>query len=108
MLNILLIDWTRGGGPTVGRQGLRMNKMMTAFAAVAVAALSAPAAAADFSYTGNLSDPNQVLLFNFNVGSTSQVTLRTYSYAGGTNAAGTVIANGGFDPILALFVWLSY
>jgi hypothetical protein len=80
-----------------------MNKMVAAFTAVTVAALSAPAAAVDFSYTGNLSDPNQVLLFNFNVGSSSQVTLRTYSYAGGTNAAGTVIASGGFDPILALF-----
>lgn len=80
-----------------------MNKMAAAFTAVAVAALSAPAAAADFSYTGNLSDPNQVLLFDFNVGSASQVTLRTYSYAGGTNAAGAVITRGGFDPILALF-----
>jgi hypothetical protein len=29
--------------------------------------------------------------------------LRTYSYAGGINAAGTVIPGGGFDPILALF-----
>lgn len=80
-----------------------MSKMAATFAAVTVAAMSAPAAAADFSYTGNLSDPNQVLLFNFNVGSSSQVTLRTYSYAGGTNAAGTVVGRGGFDPILALF-----
>jgi hypothetical protein len=31
------------------------------------------------------------------------VTLRTYSYAGGVNAAGDVIPAGGFDPILALF-----
>ena len=31
------------------------------------------------------------------------MTLRTYSYAGGTNAAGTVIARGGFDPILSLY-----
>lgn len=80
-----------------------MNKMVLTIASVALSALSAPAAAADFSYTGNLTDPNQVLLFDFNVGSSSQVTLRTYSYAGGTNAAGTVIARGGFDPILALF-----
>jgi hypothetical protein len=64
---------------------------------------AAPAAAADFSYTGTLSDPNDVQLFNFVVGSQSTVTLRTYSYAGGTMADGTVIARGGFDPILALF-----
>lgn len=62
-----------------------------------------PAAAADLSFTGSLSDPNQVLLFNFVVGAPSNVTLRTYTYSGGTNAAGTTFAGGGFDPILALF-----
>ena len=72
-------------------------------AAASMALSSAPAAAADFSFTGALSDPNQVQLFNFVVGAPSTVTLRTYSYAGGTNAAGTAISRGGFDPILALF-----
>jgi hypothetical protein len=78
-------------------------RVLIALAAAALSLTSAPAAAENFSYTGTLADPNQVLLFNFNVGSSSEVTLRTYSYAGGTNAAGTVIARGGFDPILALF-----
>jgi hypothetical protein len=73
-----------------------------AFAAASVA-LAAPASAADYSYTGTLTDPSQVLLFNFTVASNSNVTLRTYSYAGGTNAAGQVIGSGGFDPILTLF-----
>jgi hypothetical protein len=72
-------------------------------AAASVALFNAPAAADDFSFTGTLNDPNQVLLFNFVVGAPSTVTLRTYSYAGGTNAAGTAIPQGGFDPILALF-----
>jgi hypothetical protein len=53
--------------------------------------------------TGSFTNDNDVQLFNFSVGMTSNVTLRTYSYAGGTNAAGTVISRGGFDPILALF-----
>ena len=65
--------------------------------------VAAPAAATDFSYTGSLSGPNDVQLFNFVVGSQSTVTLQTYSYAGGTMADGTVVASGGFDPILALF-----
>jgi len=73
-----------------------------AFAAASMA-LAAPAAAADYSYTGTLSDPNQVLLFNFTVGTASDVTLQSYSYSGGTTADGTVISAGGFDPILALF-----
>jgi hypothetical protein len=61
------------------------------------------ALAADFSFTGNLADHNQVQLFNFSVAAPSTVTLRTYSYAGGVNAAGQTILRGGFDPILALF-----
>ena len=61
------------------------------------------ALAADFSFTGNLSDHNEVQLFNFSVSAPSTVTLRTYSYAGGVNAAGQTILRGGFDPILALF-----
>lgn len=65
--------------------------------------LASPAMAADFSFIGNLDNPNQVQTFNFTVGSPSNVTLRTFSYAGGTNSAGQVISRGGFDPILALF-----
>ena len=72
-------------------------------ATVATLALGAGAQAADISFTGNLAGPNDVLSFNFEVAAASTVTLRSYSYAGGTNAAGTVIARGGFDPILALY-----
>ena len=71
--------------------------------AAASMVLAAPAAAADYSYTGTLSDPNEVLLFNFSVGTASDVTLRSYSHSGGTMADATVIGSGGFDPILALF-----
>ena len=59
--------------------------------------------AADFSFTGNFVNDNDVQQFAFNVGADSTVSLRSWSYAGGTNAAGTVIARGGFDPILTLF-----
>lgn len=61
------------------------------------------ASAADFSFTGNFVNDNDVQQFAFNVGAPSTVSLRSWSYAGGTNAAGTVIAQGGFDPILTLF-----
>lgn len=61
------------------------------------------AEAADFSFRGNFTADDDVQLFNFTVGAESTVTLRTFSYAGGTQADGTVIAAGGFDPILALF-----
>lgn len=61
------------------------------------------ASAANFSFQGTFTRDDEVQLFTFSVGSTSTVTLRTWSYAGGVNAAGTTIARGGFDPILALF-----
>jgi hypothetical protein len=68
-----------------------------------VSGFGSQAQAASFSFTGSFQNDNDVQLFNFSVGATSLVTLLTYSYAGGTNAAGTVIQRGGFDPILALF-----
>jgi hypothetical protein len=61
------------------------------------------ASAANFSFQGTLTRDDEVQLFTFSVGSPSTVTLRTWSYAGGVNAAGTTISRGGFDPILALF-----
>ena len=42
--------------------------------------------------------------FNFEVeGAAREVALRTWSFAGGTNAEGQVIKNGGFDPVVSLF-----
>ncbi|WP_229518425.1 DVUA0089 family protein [Massilia sp. PAMC28688] len=73
-------------------------------AAIFALALSASAAsAADFSFTGNFTYDNDVQSFSFVVGADSDVSLRSWSYAGGVNAAGQSIARGGFDPILALF-----
>ncbi|UUR07368.1 DVUA0089 family protein [Sphingomonas glaciei] len=80
-----------------------MGKFLALSAAAALLTSAAPAAAADFSYAGTLAGPNSVQLTTFVVGSPSTVTFRTYSFAGGTNAAGTVIGRGGFDPILTLF-----
>ncbi|MBN9617326.1 MAG: hypothetical protein BGO25_13310 [Acidobacteriales bacterium 59-55] len=80
---------------------MRLTKVL--IAALALSVSSAVCRADNFSFTGNFSDINEVQLFTFSVGATSTVTLRTYGYAGGTNSAGQLIAEGGFDPILALF-----
>jgi hypothetical protein len=82
-----------------------MRRIPIALSLVLLSALLVPALsrADDFSFTGNLNAGNEVQMFNFTVGAISNVTLETWSYAGGTNAAGTVIARGGFDPILAVF-----
>lgn len=61
------------------------------------------ASADNFSFQGSFTADDNVQLFNFTVGASSTVTLRTWSYAGGVDAAGVTIPRGGFDPILALF-----
>ncbi len=88
-----------------------LSSFSTKFLGVAVTSLTAvvmtlgsdSAHAANFSYTGTLNNPNDYQSFFFTANGASTVNLRSYSYAGGTNAAGTVIPAGGFDPILSLF-----
>lgn len=81
-----------------------MNKLNSKlFVFVASLMLGGAAGATDFSFTGTFTQDDDVQTFGFSVGATSSVTLRTWSYAGGVNAAGATIARGGFDPILALF-----
>lgn len=65
--------------------------------------IMASANATNFSFNGQFEHDNDVQLFTFVVGTESVVSLRSWSYAGGVNAAGQTIAQGGFDPILALF-----
>jgi len=40
---------------------------------------------------------------NFHVGASSGMTAISFSYGGGTNGAGTLIPEGGFEPYLSLF-----
>lgn len=77
-------------------------RLLAAGAATLIASATC-ALGANFSFTGNFSGDDQVLLFGFTVTAPSTVTLTTLGYGGGTNAAGTVIPAGGFDPLLSLF-----
>jgi hypothetical protein len=71
----------------------------------------AVAFAVPLSFVGSLDpgNPNDVYLAMFSVASSSEVTIQSYGYGGsagapgGTNAAGTVIAPGGFDTYFSLF-----
>lgn len=81
-----------------------MKRFLRAAATVAfLAGAGASALATDLSFTGDLAGDNDVQLFSFRLTTDTDVTLRTWSYAGGTNAAGSVIGAGGFDAVLALF-----
>ena len=69
-----------------------------------VTLLCAEVAMADgTSYVGTLADPNATLEVTLTLASTSDVTLQTYGFGGGTNQAGTIIAPGGTDPFVGLF-----
>ncbi len=70
---------------------------------VVVAAAVTPVSAANFSLVGSFSQDSDVQLIQFTVTAVSSVSIRTLSYAGGTNASGIAIPEGGFDPNLALF-----
>jgi hypothetical protein len=66
---------------------------------------SIPAGAASMSYTGTFTSDTDLASFTFTVANpTAGVALRTWSYAGGTNAAGQVIPGGGFEPYLNLYL----
>jgi hypothetical protein len=70
-------------------------------AAASIATLSA--SAANFSFTGSFNWDDDVQFFSFFVAQQSPVSFRSWSYAGGTNAAGNLIPRGGFDPLIAVF-----
>jgi hypothetical protein len=70
----------------------------------ALVLLLAPGArASSFSFTGTLNDPTEVFTTTFTLSGTSDVSIQTWGFGGGTHAAGTVIPAGGFDPLIALF-----
>jgi hypothetical protein len=61
--------------------------------------------AASFSFTGTFTHDTDLQFFTFTLSNpTPNVTLRTWSYSGGTNAALQVIPSGGFEPYLSLFM----
>jgi hypothetical protein len=87
------------------------SKLLMRSAAVGWLFLFASGAFADVSLVGNLSasNPNDVLFVSFTLPSAETVTIQSYGFGGsakapgGTNAAGAVIAPGGFDTYFSLF-----
>ncbi|MEL6680793.1 MAG: DVUA0089 family protein [Pseudomonadota bacterium] len=74
------------------------------FAACACAALlSSAASAATISAKGEFAADHEVAFVEFLVHLRTRITMRTFSYAGGTQADGTEVEAGGFDPMLSLF-----
>jgi hypothetical protein len=78
---------------------------MRAFCVIlALACLSSVVSAGSItSYVGTLANPEDTVQLTIALASAGSLTLQTYGFGGGTNAAGTVIPNGGVDLLIALF-----
>jgi len=59
--------------------------------------------AGTISKTGTFGTPEDIETLALTLTSSGNVTLQTYGFGGGTNAAGTLISAGGFDPFVGLF-----
>jgi hypothetical protein len=55
------------------------------------------------SYTGTLTSSTDVVEDTFTLTSPATIGLQTWSFGGGTNAAGNLILPGGTDPFLGIF-----
>ncbi len=81
-----------------------MNKFNWLLAAALLTLAALPARAdSTQSYVGTLGSPTDDYEVLLTLTATSDVTLQTYGFGGGTNAQGTVIAPGGTDPFIGLF-----
>ncbi len=82
---------------------MRLTKMWsTVVLCAGLAAVTGTASASALSFQGTFQTDDQLAVFSFVAGPTSAI-MRTWSFAGGLNANGDVIAPGGFDPVLSLF-----
>jgi hypothetical protein len=84
----------------------RIYSILTAIAAAVIAMAAAacvPVSAETLSYTGTLLNPEDTVQIDLMLTTSGSVALQTYGFGGGTNAAGTAIASGGFDPFVGLF-----
>jgi hypothetical protein len=71
--------------------------------AVLILLFAATAAADTTSYTGVLANSTDTYTLTFSLATAENVTVQTWGFGGGTNAAGKMIATGGFDPFIGFF-----
>lgn len=71
--------------------------------ALGLALAGSSAHALVFSFQGDFSTDDQRAIYTFSLAAAGNVSAATFSYNGGTSGNGTVVTNGGFAPVLALF-----
>jgi len=89
----------------IPRKAGSMFSRCTLAVILVVLLLGTVASATTFSFTGTFTHDTDLQEFTFTLlHDTPGVTLQTWSYAGGTNAAGQVIPSGGFETYLNLYL----
>lgn len=78
-----------------------MKTLLCLFFTVGLA-ISTATTGSNFSFEGLFLTDDQVQLFDFTLGASSTITMQSWGYGGGTNAANLVIPAGGFDTF---FTW---
>lgn len=82
-----------------------MVRWQSTAALIALLVTAPMAQATNISFTGSFTHDTDLQFFTFTLAHpTTGVALRTWSYAGGTNAAGLAIPAGGFEPYLNLYM----
>jgi hypothetical protein len=83
----------------------RASQLALCLLALLVVAVHPATADTATSYTGNLASSSDVysLVFDATGATGETVAIQTWSFGGGANAAGNIIAAGGFDPFVAIF-----
>lgn len=82
---------------------LCLTAFLTTRPAAAATVLSCSAPSGAIACTGTAGTPEDVLLVPFTLAAGATVTIQTYGFGGGVNAAGETVASGGFDSLVALF-----
>ncbi len=80
-----------------------IKNLILAVSMLAISATASAVTVTTLSTTGTLATDDSMALTFFTVSETSAFTAQTFSYGGGIQADGNVVAAGGFDTILSLF-----
>ncbi|MDP2998530.1 MAG: DVUA0089 family protein [Bryobacterales bacterium] len=80
-----------------------MKKVLLVLAGVVLLSIQGSAAVILVSDVGTFSSATDMRSYTFTLAAPSDVIMRTWGWAGGTNLNGVVIPAGGFDPILSLY-----
>ncbi len=81
----------------------RYTARALAFVTATLLALPGASMADSESWTGTFQDDDQRFVLDFTLAAGGALGAQTLSYAGGVDADGQVVADGGFAPVLALY-----